>query len=198
MAYISNTAFEARVTNHEFDSTANITGVFDNSGAEICSAGFLCKQDELLPNEGYTGINNSNSWKMIAATATDLIGTPIYACNPFDVNQITDNATGAIYKVGSNTLGLAAPAGMPVTFTRINFDGASIYRFGVGNLSTTLSTNTFATIANGLLSPTASAPTAAFTPYFKVVGTGTFTQGAYPGFGYVDVIACFVASNASE
>ena len=28
MAYIANTAFEVKVSNHEFDSVANITGVF--------------------------------------------------------------------------------------------------------------------------------------------------------------------------
>ena len=45
MAYIANTAFEIKVSNHEFDSTSNITGVFYNAtpAEEICSAGFLCK-----------------------------------------------------------------------------------------------------------------------------------------------------------
>lgn len=31
MAYIANTAFETKVSNHEFDSQSNITGVFYNA-----------------------------------------------------------------------------------------------------------------------------------------------------------------------
>ena len=52
MAYIANTAFETKVSNHEFDSQSNITGVFYNGSdaEEICSAGVLCKKSALLPN----------------------------------------------------------------------------------------------------------------------------------------------------
>ena len=49
MAYINDTAFEVKVSNHEFDSIANVTGVFYGaSEAEACSAGFLCVRDERL------------------------------------------------------------------------------------------------------------------------------------------------------
>ena len=63
MAYIANTAFEVRVSNHEFDSVANITGKFQNStpADEICSAGFLCKRVSLIDNEGYSGIKKALS-----------------------------------------------------------------------------------------------------------------------------------------
>lgn len=50
-------------------------------------------------------------------------GDGIYACNPYDVNMVQDPATGNLYKVGANTLGLPAPKGYPVTFTKIVFDG---------------------------------------------------------------------------
>ena len=105
MAYINDTAFEVKVSNHEFDSIANITGVFYGaSEAEACSAGFLCVRDERLENEGYgSTVLNTNSWKMVAAS--DGSGVR-YACNPFDVNMIADSVTGAMYKVGSNTLGI--------------------------------------------------------------------------------------------
>ena len=198
MAFIANTAFEIKVSNHEFDSTANITGIYRNSSdvAEICSAGFLVTKDEQFPNEGYTGINNVNSWYMKDATATDLVNVAIYACNTFNVNMLTDGATGAVYKVGTNTLGLAVPAGEPATFTRIDFiHGDRIYRFGIGNLSAEISTNTFFTIANGLLVP-AAAPTTNGAPYFELLGTGSFTQGAYAGFTYYDVIAKYAVVNA--
>ena len=69
--------------------------------------------------------------------------------------------------------------------------GESVYRFGVGNLASTLSTNTFFTIsADGLLTPGASAPVTAGTPYFKLMGKGKFTEGTTAAFDYVDLLAC--------
>ena len=97
---------------------------------------------------------------------------------------------GNVYKIGPETLGLGIPAGERDTFTRIDFlSGDRHYRFGVGNLTTALSTNKFLTISAGQLAPAASAPTTAGALYFKVLGTGTFTEGAYASFGYVDVEA---------
>lgn len=205
MAYIQNTAFEVKISNHEFDSIANITGVFNNSSGdgEICSAGFLCTRDDLTVNEGYKNVgpsgsavtlNNSNTWNMIAATATTNAQDGIYACNPFDVNMLTDPVTGAIYKVGTNTLGLPAPADYPVTFTQIIFNNVNVYRFGIGNMSTTVGENTFFTIADGLLVPASAAPATNGLPYFTLVKTGTFTQGAYNGFTYYDLQACTVVA----
>lgn len=191
MAYIQNTAFEIKVSNHEFDSIANITGIYQNSSQnEACSAGFLCVTDELVPNEGYTGINNNNTWYMNAATAAANQMAPIYACNTFNVNQVEDPVTGAVYKVGSNTLGLPIPSGMPGTFTQIKFNNVNIYRFGIGNVNGSISTNKFFTISAGLLVPAASAPATSLTPYFSLLKTGNFTQGAYNGFQYVEVQAC--------
>lgn len=200
MAYIANTAFEVKISNHEFNSMANITGIFQNASSqeEICSAGFLCVRSQLTDCEGYVDVGpdsdvtltNGNTWVMKQAASTDVVQTGIYACNPFDVNMITDPVTGAVYKVGSNTLGLPAPAGYPVTFTKIYFDNDHVYRFGIGNLSAEISTNQYFTINNGQLVPAAAAPATAGTPYFELVGSGTFTQGAYAGFTYYDVRAC--------
>lgn len=207
MAYIKNTAFWPRVTNRVFDETLNITGKFQNAGAdEQCSAGFLCVKDALMPCEGYenlgadadTTILNSNSWLMKAA-AGDITseGTGLYACNPYDVNMVQDPATGNMYKVGANTLGLPEPAGYPVTFTRIKFDGDKIYRFGEGNVSGSIGANKFLTIKDGLLVPAAAAPTAAGTPYFQLLSAdGKFTEGAQASFGYIDVLACKVDTAA--
>lgn len=208
MAYIAKTAFEVKVSNHEFDSTANITGFFINSDSaqEICSAGFLCTRSALTVNEGYNGvgptgatvtIKNTNTWNMTAAAASVLAQAGIYACNPFDVNMLTDPVTGSIYKVGSNTLGLAAPAGYPTTYTKIRFDNDHVYRFGEGNVSGTVGSNTIFTIAAGLLVPASAAPTANGAPYFELVGTGEFTQGAYQGFGYYDLRACMTVAQVS-
>ena len=200
MAYIANTAFEVKISNHEFDSIANITGKYQSSATDtVVSSGFLCKRSTRTVNEGYyqvgpagstITINNTNTWIMVDATDSDTAQAGIYACNPFDVNMIQDSANGNAYKVGANTLGLAVPAGHLTTWTRIEFNDSNVYRFGVGNLSTTLSTNTFFTIDDGLLVPGASAPADAGTPYFKLVGTGTFTEGPHAAFDYVDVMAC--------
>lgn len=193
MAYIANTAFEPRITNGRFDDEINIAGVYQYSSANaVCSAGFLCKRDGRLGNEGYdnpsgTRVYNENAWIMVDATSSEDADSVIYACNTYDVQYV--EANGNIYAVGGRTLGLPSISGRPCTFTRIDFDGQSVYRFGVGNLASALSTNQYFTIANGLLSPTASAPTTQGAIYFELRGTGNFVEGNSASFGYVDVVA---------
>lgn len=194
MAYIANTAFEPRITNGRFDDEINIAGVYQYSSADaVCSAGFLCKRSTRLGNEGYdnptgTRVYNENAWIMVDAVAADNEDEVIYACNTYDVQYVAA-PDGNLYAVGANTLGLPSISGRPCTFTRIDFDGQSVYRFGVGNLSAALSTNTYFTIANGLLKPEASAPTTAGAIYFELRGTGNFVEGNSASFGYVDVVA---------
>ena len=195
MSFTANTAFEARITNGRFDDLANVTGkYYVSTTATDCSAGFLVTKDSLLDCEGFTGVKNENSWKMVAAANTATIDTPVYACNPYDTPLAAVGTN--LYEVGNDFLGLGIPAGRYGTFTRINFDNVSTYRFGVGNLASSLSTNTYCTIASGQLSPTASAPTTTGAIYFKVVGTGNFVEGTTDSFGYVDVIACSVSTVA--
>lgn len=187
MAFIANTMFETKVTNAVFDETLNVAGKYQASSADAdCSAGLLCVRASALANQGYTSINNTNAYIFNAAASTDITG--IYACNPFQVQEGT-SARGNVYKIGAETLGLGIPAGEIDTFTEIQFDNKSIYRFGAGNLSTAISTNTYFTVANGLLVPGASAPKAG-TPYFKLVGSGVATEGAYTSMTYYDVMAC--------
>ena len=199
MAYIANTAFEIKVSNHEFDSIANITGKYQasNADAEICP-GFLATRASLVVNEGYdqvgpTGstvtLTNTNTWVMNDAVDSDTAQKGIYACNPFDVNMASDGQ-GNFWKVGANTLSIKVPAGYLTTWTKIEFNNNNVYRFGIGNLSATLGSNTYFTIDDGLLVPGASAPTSAGVPYFELVRSGTFTEGAYAAFDYVDVRAC--------
>ena len=138
MAAITNSAFELRVSNHMFDTTKNITGRFQNStpADELCAAGFLVVPGDKLPNEGYSGVYNENAYIMGAAgTAT---ADALYACNTFNVQELTD-AFGNAYKVGSNILGLPIPAGQNGTYTRL--DEGDICRFGIGNFTTAISTN---------------------------------------------------------
>ena len=199
MAYIENTAFEVKISNHEFDSIANITGKYQasNADAEICP-GFLATRASLVVNEGYDQVGpagstvtltNTNTWVMNDAVDSDTAQKGIYACNPFDVNMASDGQ-GNFWKVGSNTLSIKVPAGYLTTWTKIEFNNNNVYRFGIGNLSTTLGSNTYFTIDDGLLVPGASAPATAGVPYFELVRSGTFTEGAYAAFDYVDVRAC--------
>lgn len=190
MSFIANSAFEARIVNDRFDDLANIAGkYFVSTTATDCSAGQLCTRDSLLDCEGFSGVKNENTWKMVTATSSTTAATPIYACDPHDWPLVA-SAKGNLYAVGHETLGLGVPAGRYGSFRRVHFDNESVYRFGVGNLASALSTNTYLTISDaGLLTPAASAPNAGL-PYFKVMGTGNFTEGASASFGYVDAMAC--------
>lgn len=190
MAFTANTAFEARIVNDRFDDLANIAGKFYVSTTPTdCDAGQLCIRDSLLDCEGFANVKNENTWKMVTATNSTTASTPIYACDPHDWPLIGNGRN--LWAVGTETLGLGIPADRYGSFRRVHFDNESVYRFGVGNLSAALSTNTFLTISSaGKLTPTAAAPVTAGTPYFKVMGTGNFTEGTSASFGYVDAMAC--------
>lgn len=188
MAFIENTAFEPRIVNNEFDALCNITGKYIEFSGDTpipadCSAGILCTKADSLPCEGFPGVVNENAYAMAADVSYD--GTmPIYACNQYDAKRVGG------YYLGTETLGLGAAANEYCTFTRINFDGQSVYRFGVGNLKTDLGTNVACTIegGTGLLVPTNSIPQSGV--FFLAVGTGNFTTGTSDSFGYVDFVAC--------
>lgn len=203
MAYIKNTAFEVYVTNSKRNDTQNITGKFgsftgDDFTGDVCSAGFLCVQDRLLPNEGYesaitrgtstawqaaTGLNNGNSWYMKTATngtVTGLTGdhTGIYASNTYDVARAT--LGDMAINIPGKTLGLAIPADERGDFTELIV--GEQYNFGAGNFSTLPTEGqNYATIANGLLVGAAAAPTDG-SVYFQVMRLdGRFTEGAFDG-----------------
>lgn len=188
MAFTANTAFEARLTNNENDILSHVAGKYKSSDAFAdCDAGRLVVTGAALPVEGFSGLYNENTWTMVDATDAATIDTPIFACDTYD-NQL-GVVKGNNYFIGTETLGLGVPAGRYGNFTRIHFDGQSRYRFGVGNFSTTVGANGFATIDDGKLVPAASAPTTAGVPYFIIAGTGKFIEGASESFAYYDVIA---------
>lgn len=194
MAYIEKTAFEPRITNNEYNELCNITGRYQVSGADAdCSAGLLVVRGEQLPCAGFKGVKNENAFYMNAAGAAANADTGVYACNTYEWPML-GGRNGNNYAVGTATLGLGVPAGRDGTFTEIVFDGKHAYRFGEGNLSTAIGENTIFTIANGLLVPAAAAPTATGAIYFKLKGTGNFTEGAGQSFVYYDVWACKVST----
>lgn len=196
MAYIAKTAFEARITNNEFNDLCNIAGLYQETDAPAdCSAGLLCVRGDRAPCEGFGTVLNENTWYMNAAAATANADTVVYACNTYDV-QLLSAVNGNNYAVGRATLGLGVPAGRYGNFTRIDFDNQSVYRFGEGNVNGTVGENKFFTVANGLLVPAAAAPKATGAIYFELRGTGNFTEGTTNSFGYYDLVACKVSTVA--
>lgn len=204
MSFISNTAFEARDTNGALDQLANVAGKYqtgDPLAATDCSAGQLCVKAGKAPNEAFdnpSGTRVYNEYTFIFTTATSAVtaDTPVYA---FDSHNwpIVTNQNGNKFAVGVETLGLGLPAGGYGNFHLVKFDGVSVYRFGIGNLSASLGANTYFTISNaGLLTPAASAPTTTGAVYFTLEGTGNFTEGTTASFGYVDVIGHKVSTVA--
>lgn len=194
MAYIEKTAFEPRITNNEYNELCNITGRYQVPEADAdCSAGLLVVRGEQLPCAGFKGVKNENAFYMNAAGAAANADTGVYACNTYEWPTL-GGRNGNNYAVGTATLGLGVPAGRDGTFTEIVFDGKHAYRFGEGNVNGAIGENTIFTIANGLLVPAAAAPTATGAIYFKLKGTGNFTEGAGQSFVYYDVWACKVST----
>lgn len=193
MSFTANTAFEARITNNALDSLANIAGkYYVSTTATDCDAGQLCTRDSLLDCEGFSGVKNENTWKMVAATSSADANDVIYACNTYDTKLLSDGRNN--WFVGHETLGLGVPAGRYGNFTRINFDGQSVYRFGAGNVTLNTSTDTFFTIDAGKLTSTASEPTTAGKIYFTLRAKGNFVEGMQASFAYYDLVACKVVA----
>lgn len=192
MAKIANTRFEAYVSNSKRNDLQNITGKFGSFSGEtfnpdVCSAGFLCVTSGRLPLEGYEkhGMKNGNSWYMVEAANGSVVGFPgdktgIYACNTYDVNKVTDGEL--VLNLPGKTLGLSVPAGERADFTEL-IVGES-YDFGAGNfktLPTNLTATPYATISNGLLVATATAPTDG-SVYAEIIDISKrFIEGAYDG-----------------
>ena len=187
MSYIANTAFEARITNNEWDNLCNVTGRYQVSSADAdCSAGTLVVRGAKLPCEGFTNIDNEHAFYMTAAASTANIDSVVYACNTYESQKIDGRY------IGHETLSLGIAAGDRGTFTKIIFDNDHEYRFGIGN-TTDDGASDYYTIDAGGLKAAAAAPTAAGSIYFEVTGTGKFVEGVSDSFGYVQVRACRVS-----
>ena len=201
MSAIANTFFEVKNSNITFDGMQNVTGTFvdGSSDPDICPAGFLVTPKEPLPCAGYTGINNGNAYIFQAATngqpAADGVAPEIYAFNSYDA-QILSSQSGNNYYIGAETAGLSLPAGENGTFTRII--PGEIYRFGTGNFQTapsSLPTDCYCTIANGLLVASSSAFTAGKGLVFQVIGKAAenYTVGTWNGGQCYRVKALYAA-----
>lgn len=200
MAFIENTMFEVKVSNSVNNQIQNVPGKFGTGTgsdftAQDCSAGILCVQNGLLPLEGYEAVNklNGNTWYFNAATNGTSSGTygdhtGIYAFNNYDVSKaVATNGSGNQWNVGFETLGLGLPAGNRGDFCEIII--GEQYTFGAGNFSTAPSAGVstgYATIANGRLVYSASAPAAGSGVAFQIMRTIPVNEGTtYWGVGYI-------------
>jgi hypothetical protein len=182
MSFTAKTAFQPRMWNNRNNDLQNVAGKFgavsgsDFVGAD-CDAGAICIKGEALPYGGYQ-----------MTVAADGKGGEVYFCNPGDVQRgVIGNG---LYAAGIDTLGLGANAGDLVTFTKA-IPGET-YAFGDGNFSTVMSTtNKYATIANGKLVGTSTAPTAGTGIYFELdasLGIDQFTEGNTVPFNRYNVL----------
>lgn len=201
MSAIANTFFEVKNSNITFNGMQNVTGTFvsGSSTPDICPAGFLVTPKEPLPCAGYTGINNGNAYIFQAATngqpGANGVMPQIYAFNSYNANQLSDQ-NGNNWFVSPETAGLDLPAGENGTFTLII--PGEIYRFGTGNFQTapsSLPTDCYCTISNGLLVASSSAFTAGNGLVFKVIGEAAenYTVGTWNGGQCYRVQALYAA-----
>ena len=198
MASIAKTAFEVSVSNITRNNVQNVPGYFGSVSdsvftGDICPSGFLVIRNALVKSEGYEAqnIKNGNTWQMITATnGAPSIGRPgdrtgIFAFNTYDVRQVDDGLN--LWKLGANFLGLELPAGIRGDFTEIII--GEQYTFGEGNFSTPPANASaiYATISNGLLVASSSAPADGSGLYFEILRSKRFTEGGRDaGFiGYV-------------
>lgn len=177
---MANTMFEVKISNVSRNNTQNVTGLFGSFSSSTftaadCDAGFLCKKNGELPMEGYTGLTNKSAFYMVAATnGAGTIGdhTGIYFCDNKDV------AVEGGVAIGANTLGLKLPADTRGAFVEAII--GETYAVGKDNFSTVPTTGSkYATISNGKLVATSSAPSAGAGLYFVLAGTSPVSEGSY-------------------
>lgn len=182
MSFIASTAFLPRMWNNRNDDLQNIPGLYGSvSGSSFitsdCSAGFATNKGDHIVGGGY-------QMTVAANGAGD-----IYFCNQGDVQRVPFGVENS-FAVGVETLGLGAPAGELCTFTKA-IPGET-YAFGPGNFSTLVtSTNKYATVSNGLLVGSSSAPSTAGTIYFELdaaLGIDVFTEANYGAFSRYNLL----------
>jgi hypothetical protein len=181
MAFIANTAFQIRRSNDRYEDLQHRTGLYGSFSdgtftAADASAGLLCNIGDGIPAGG--------NYMTLAADGSD----KLYAANPTDVQRLTNGDN--TYAVGVKTLGLGIPAGTKDAFLELR-EGES-YAFGPGNFSTLVTTtNKYATVSNGLLVGTSTAPSAGDGWYFELdaeMGIDTFTEANYNAFARYNLV----------
>lgn len=193
---MANCMFEVTVSNSVRNQVQNVTGKYGTGTgtgftAQACPAGRLVVQNGLLPLEGYEDYKllNGNAWYFNDAASGIVVGatgdhTGIFACNTYNVNRVSDGENA--WNLGARTLGLTVPADERTDFTEL-YVGEQ-YTFGVDNFTAKpddITTNKYATIANGQWTATNTAPTDGGV-YAQIMRTKPVNEGtSFWGDGYV-------------
>lgn len=188
MAFINKTAFEIKNSNVSRNNTQHVSGKYVSSytsetvytEADL-SAGFLVVPTALTLSEGYEafGVKNGNDHFMIAAangTSGGRYGdhTGIYAFDNYDVEKAVNGDNQ--WNVGFKTLGLGLPAGNRGDFCELIV--GENYAWGAGNHTAVPEDGEiYATIENGLLTPSSSAPAAGSGVYLELQKIDNFNEG---------------------
>ena len=179
---ISTYAFQPRRWNARYDDLQTITGLFGSwSGSSFitasCEAGFLCNKDAGIPAGGAYMLAASDGSKKL------------YACNPTDVERLSDAEN--TWAVGAETLGLGLPLGKKGPFTEIK-EGET-YAFAPSNFSTLVTaTNKYATVSDGLLVGASELDSSFAGWYFELdaeLGIDAFIEGNYNAFSRYNLVA---------
>jgi hypothetical protein len=182
MAFTASTAFLPRMWNNRNDDLQNIPGLYGSvSGTSFITAdtdaGLCCFKGDHMVGGGYQMTIATNGAK------------DIYFCNQGDVQRVPFGVD-KLFAVGVETLGLGAPAGDLCTYTKA-IPGET-YAFGPGNFSTIVTTtNKYATVSNGYLVGSSSAPSVAGTIYFELdaaLGIDVFTEANYGAFSRYNLL----------
>ena len=182
---ITTYAFQPRRWNNRFDDLQTVTGLFGSwSGSSFitasCNAGTLCNKGDGIPAGGaYMTLASDGSAKL-------------YACNPTDVERISDSTN--TWAVGVETLGLGARDGVKAPFTEIKV--GETYAFGPSHFATLVTaSDKYATVSDGLLVGTSDAPSAGDGYYFELdteLGIDAFVEGNYNAFSRYNLVAKYI------
>lgn len=179
---ISTYAFQPRRWNNRFDDLQTVTGLYGSwSGSTFvsasCEAGFLCNKDEGIPAGGAYMLAASDGAKTL------------YACNPCDVERLSDASN--TWAVGAETLGLGLPLGKKGPFTEIK-EGET-YAFGPSNFATLVTaSDKFATVSGGQLVGASELDSSFAGWYFELdaeMGIDAFIEGNWNAFSRYNLVA---------
>ena len=184
----------------------NVSGIYgtlaDTTFTEAqCPAGLICVKHAKTVNSGMGGsLKNTNDYKFkLAANGTGAIDkgdwTEIFFANSYDVAQVSGN--GQTYNLGFETLGNTAPAGERIAFSE--FKLGEQYEVGEDSFSTKPASASYiyATISNGYLVASTSAPTTAVGLYFEIVDSYRRSMGG-KDYGLCYVVVARLKSAADE
>ena len=179
---ISTYAFQPRRWNARYDDLQTITGLYGSwSGTTFveasCEAGTLCNKDVGIPAGG--------AYMLLASDGSQTL----YACNPCDVERLSDASN--TWAVGAETLGLGLPLGKKGPFTEIK--AGETYAFAPSNFSTIVTaSNKYATVSDGLLVGASELDSSFAGWYFELdeeMGIDAFIEGAWNAFSRYNLVA---------